>query len=293
MPRRFALALLLMLVLLLVALLLGREVRTRAAARGGAVPTARPTPVVPPTPIPARRVALFFESAADEKLHPEARDVPESSDAVALLRSIGSAVLEGPRRAELLRPFPDGWRLRGAYRLAAGLVVLDLAPPDAPAPADASAQTLRWQAGSHEEETAIQSLLVSVTKNVPEVSGVVLLVGGEPAETLGGHVGLSHPLHADVARAADEPLGEPPPVPTPTPVLTPTPSPTPDLTPSATPRPGAKKPAGTAVPHAAPGAPAQGTPAARRTEPAPRSAIPTPRPATPTRTPRRPSSDTV
>jgi sporulation and spore germination protein len=238
MPRRFALALLIVLVLVLGALLGARALKLKAARSSSAVPTARPTPVVPPTPIPARRVALFFESAADEKLHPEARDVPVSTDAVALIRSIAAAVLEGPRRADLLRPFPDGWRLRGAYRLATGVAVLDLAAPSS-APEAVPAPGPRWNAGSHEEETAIQTLLVSLAKNVPDVTAAVLLVGGEPAETLGGHVDLTHPLHADLARAVDDPLGEPPPPPSPTPVLTPTPAstPTPEPTATKTPRP--------------------------------------------------------
>ncbi|HKC24953.1 MAG TPA: GerMN domain-containing protein [Thermoanaerobaculia bacterium] len=263
MPRRFALALLLVLVLVLAALLGARAFRLRLSKRpGGAVPTARPTPVIPPTPIPGRRIALWFESPADERLHPEARDVPESTDAVALLRSIASAVLEGPRRPDLLKPFPDGWRLRGAYRLATGVVVLDLAPPPVPPSPEGTASAPRWNAGSHEEEAAIQALLVSLAKSLPDVASVVLLVGGEPAETLGGHVDLTHPLRPDVARAVDEPLGTPPPTPTAGPAttatpaitLTPTPEPTatraapaprrtrmPGPTPSPAPRPGPRR----------------------------------------------------
>jgi hypothetical protein len=267
MPRRFALALLLVLVLVLAALLGARALRLRVPRRpGAAVPTARPTPVVPPTPIPGRRIALWFESPADEKLHPEARDVPESTDAVALLRSIASAVLEGPRRADLLKPFPDGWRLRGAYRLTTGVVVLDLAPPPVPPSPEGTVSTPRWNAGSHEEETAIQTLLVSLAKSLPDVGSAVLLVGGEPAETLGGHVDLTHPLRPDLSRAADEPLGPPPPIPpealaTRTPELsTPTPSPMP-LEALATRTPG-KGPRGTPGPSPAP------RPGPRRTRPA-------------------------
>jgi Sporulation and spore germination len=266
MPRRFALALLLVLVLVLAALIGARAFRMRAAERRGmAVPTARPTPPVPPTPIPARRVALYFESTADDKLHAEARDVPESTDALALLKTIGAAVLDGPRRTELVKPFPDGWKLRGAYRLATGLVVVDLAPPPALPAAEGAAAGPRWNAGSHEEETAIQALLASLTKNLPDVQGVVFLVAGEPAETLGGHIDLSHPLHADLSRLSDEAPGEPPP---PAPPATATPAATPaaaaspaaGATPSVTPHPGAAP-----SPSAAPRAP-------RPSRPAPESA---------------------
>ncbi len=230
MQRRFAVVLLLLLVFLLLALLVGRRVATRAprAGRLGAVPTARPTSVIPPTPIPAHRIAVYFESPADERLHAEARDVPVSPDDVAFLRSVAAAVLDGPRRPELLRPFPDGWTLRAAYRLKEGLAVVDVAPPplptDAPAP---PAGALRWETGSHEELMAAQALLVTVAKNIPEVTRVVLLVAGEPAETLAGHIDLTHPLRADAALASDEaPLPAPTPTPTPAAAATPAAAPT-------------------------------------------------------------------
>ena len=99
-------------------------------------PALRPTAVVPPTPIPARNVTLWFESrAGDGALHPESRDVPAASDDVAFLRSVASGVVEGPRSEDLVSPFPDGWTLRGAYLLRDGVAVLDLAPPRPSAPA--------------------------------------------------------------------------------------------------------------------------------------------------------------
>lgn len=231
MPRRFALVLLALLVLLLVALWGARAVTERRTARRSvsAVPTVRPTPVVPPTPIPPQRVALFFESGEDEKLHPEARDIPASADSVSLLRAIASAVLEGPRRPDLLKPFPEGWTLRAAFRMKDGLAIVDLAAPPVPPPAEgeASAPPVRWETGTHEEENAAQALLLSITKNIPDVTRIVITVGGEPVETLAGHLDLSHPLRPDPARAVDEPALVPPTPPPATPTETPNPNPTP------------------------------------------------------------------
>ncbi|HQQ77358.1 MAG TPA: hypothetical protein PLB01_08375, partial [Thermoanaerobaculia bacterium] len=128
MARRFALALVAILGLLLVAFLVMRSVRNPKAG-APPVPAPRPTAVVPPTPIPARNVTLFFESTeGDGVLHPEARDVPVAADDVAFLRSVASGVVEGPRSADLMRPFPEGWTLRGAYLLRDGVAVLDVAP---------------------------------------------------------------------------------------------------------------------------------------------------------------------
>jgi len=236
MPRRFALALVVLLLLLLLALLLGRRVRGPSPA-ATTVPTLKPTAVIPPTPIPARQVSLYFESPADDRLRPEARDVAAAVDDVAFLRSVAAAVMDGPRRQELLRPFPDGWTLRGAYLLREGIAVIDLSPPPLSAPREPGTPAgPRWQAGSHEEDWAIQALAVTLAKNLPEVTRVVLLVAGEAAETLGGHDDLLHPIAPDLGRAAEEPPLEAPATPTatPSPALSPSPS-VPPPTPSAVP----------------------------------------------------------
>jgi Sporulation and spore germination len=234
MPRRFALALVVLLFLLLSALLLGRRMRAPSPAAAAAVPTLKPTAVIPPTPIPARQVSLYFESPADDRLHPEARDVPAAVDDVALLRSVAAAVMEGPRRQELVRPFPEGWSLRGAYLLREGIAVIDLSPPPPPAPREpGTPMGPRWQAGSHEEDSAIQALAVTLAKNLPAVTRVVLLVAGEAAETLGGHADLLHPIAPDLKRAAEEPPLEAPTA-TPSPAASPSPS-VPSPSPSAAP----------------------------------------------------------
>jgi len=241
MPRRFALALVVLLLLLLLALLLGRRMRGPLPA-AAAVPTLRPTAVIPPTPIPARQVSLYFESPADERLRPEARDVAAAVDDVAFLRSVAAAVIDGPRRQELLKPFPEGWTLRGAYLLRDGIAVVDLVPPPLPAPREPGTPVSpRWQAGSHEEDWAIQALAVTLARNLPEVTRIVLLVAGEAVETLGGHDDLLHPIAPDLGRAADEPALEAPATPalTPPPALSPSPlapSPAPPVVPPGSPR---------------------------------------------------------
>jgi hypothetical protein len=218
MPRRFALGLVGLLVLLLAVLFVARRITTTAPpgpAAGRRTAAAPPTPVVPPTPIPGRRVALWFEPKEGELFRSEIREIPAAADDIAFLRALASAVLEGPRHPDLLRPFPEGWSVRGAYRLRSGLVVIDLAPPAPPVVAGAdgpsapeTAPGSRWQTGSHEELAASQALLITLAKNVPEVSKVVLVVGGEPVETLAGHLDLAHPLSPDLARAGSEPALE-------------------------------------------------------------------------------------
>ncbi|MBK8594397.1 MAG: GerMN domain-containing protein [Holophagales bacterium] len=310
MPRRFALALLALLVLLLLGLLAGRRVheerqRRRVAAR----PTPTRTVPPPPTPIPARLVSIWFENAEDGYFHPEAREVPAAVDDVAFLRSLAAAVLEGPRHPALQRPFPDGWTLRAAFRLADGLAVLDLAPPAplAPTPAPEPSPSVtegkkgakpeptpttpppvaiaeppaRWETGSSEEVGAVQALVLTVTKNLHSVSRVILLVGGEPVETLAGHVDLTHPLLPDLSRAADEaPLVAPMPEPaaSPAPAAAPPDLPAaPVVAPPVAPSPTARTAPG---PAGAPRAPSPVPTSVQAPAAAPRPvARPTPRPA--------------
>lgn len=206
MPRRFALLLIALLLSLVGALFLARAVRGKGPRRAAtAGPTPVPTPVVPPTPIPARRVVLYFESPEDGRLHPETRDLPVMPDDVALLRAVGAAVLEGPRTPGLVSPFPDGWKLRAAFRLKSGIAVLDLDPPgEKKADRPAGSPPPRWETGSREELLAAQALVTSVAKNTVGLGRFVLLVGGEPAETLGGHLDLTHPLSPDPTLVAEE-----------------------------------------------------------------------------------------
>jgi len=99
MPRRFALGLIGLLVLLLAVLFVARRVAAPVAGRPGETRqvSALPTPVVPPTPIPGRRVSLFFEPKEGELFRAEMREIPAATDDVAFLRTLAAAVLDGTR----------------------------------------------------------------------------------------------------------------------------------------------------------------------------------------------------
>ena len=77
---------------------------------------------------------------------------------------------------------PDKLHLRNAFLLPEGQAVLDLAMDSGLA------------FGSDEEMTIVASLVDTVLQNVADTTRVRILVNGEPAETLGGHVDLTRPL---------------------------------------------------------------------------------------------------
>jgi germination protein M len=141
------------------------------------------TPGAPPTtPVETVRLTLFFPDREDGKLKPEERDIAKPVGAGAALKAIFSELQRGPTLPDLVAPLPEKLQLRNAFLLPEGEVVLDLA-------VDAGLSF-----GSDEELTIVASLVDTVLQNVADTKSVRILVNGEPAESLGGHVDLTRPL---------------------------------------------------------------------------------------------------
>jgi spore germination protein GerM len=143
-------------------------------------PAAAGTPAV--TAVQTVRVTIFFPGKDDEKLHAEERDIAKPAGASAYLKALFVELKRGPTREGLVAAIPAKIALRGAYLPADGMAVLDLAMDPPPS------------LGSSEEVTIVAALVDTVLQNVAGTTRVRLLVNGEPAETLGGHVDLTRPL---------------------------------------------------------------------------------------------------
>lgn len=128
------------------------------------------------------RVTLFFPGTDDARLRPEERDIPRPGGPSAYLRALFTELARGPAKPGLVGSLPDKVHLRNAFLLPEGQAVLDLA-------VDAGLSF-----GSEEEMTIVASLVDTVLQNVADTTRVRILVNGEPAETLGGHVDLTRPL---------------------------------------------------------------------------------------------------
>ena len=131
-----------------------------------------------------RQVRLYFEGP-EMLLAAETRDVSLPENPAAALPVVMRELLKGSASTAVARSFPADTVLLGAYLLPDGTVFVDLGGP-----------TLQqgWGTGSHEELMAIYSVVQTVTTNFPEAKRVRLLVNGEPAETLAGHVALDRSL---------------------------------------------------------------------------------------------------
>jgi len=140
-----------------------------------------------------RTVSLYYESP-DLLLAPERRDLPLPENPAGALDLVLRELLKGSANAAVPRLLPGDTVVRAAYLLPDGTAFVDLGGPTL---------TQGWATGSHQELMAIYSVVQTVTSNFPEAKRVRVLVNGEPAETLGGHVSLSRalaPMPSVVAR---------------------------------------------------------------------------------------------
>lgn len=131
-----------------------------------------------------RTIRLYFESP-QMLLTAETRDVQLPENPAAALPAVMRELVKGSTNQGVPRSLPAGTVILGAYLLPDGTAFVDLGGP---------ALTQGWGAGSHEELMAVYSIVQTVVANFPEVRRVRLLINGEPAETLAGHVALDRPL---------------------------------------------------------------------------------------------------
>jgi spore germination protein GerM len=143
--------------------------------------------------VEVRPVTLFFEGP-DMLLVREMRNVPLAENPAAALPVVVRELLKGSANAGVPHIFPRDTVVRGAFLLPDGTAFVDLGGPTL---------TNGWATGSHEELMAVYSVVQTVVTDFPAAGRVRILINGEPAETLAGHVNLEHaltPMPAFVAR---------------------------------------------------------------------------------------------
>lgn len=146
-------------------------------------------------------VKLLFPSGEQPGLVMEQRTVAFSDDLGRQLRSVVEELIKGPTGG--LQPV-----------LPPETKVLDLfVSPNGVAYVDLSKEALVTGRGSFEELLSVYSLVNSLVVNFPAVKRVQILVEDRPAQTLGGHVDLTHPLRADMTLLAASTLSPASPAP--------------------------------------------------------------------------------
>ncbi len=140
-----------------------------------------------------RTVLLYYESQ-DLLLAPERRELPLPENPAGAIDLVLQELVKGSANAAVPRLLPGDTVVRAAYLLPDGTAFVDFGGPTL---------TQGWATGSHQELMAVYSVVQTVTANFPEARRVRVLINGEPAETLGGHVSLARalsPMPSIVAR---------------------------------------------------------------------------------------------
>lgn len=155
----------------------------------------QPVPMNPSDP--RVKAKLFWLSDSDRStLAPVSVDLPLSSDPVLRSKQVLNTLLAGPVDVEL-RTLPPDAVLLAFYILPDGTAIADFS--------EALATSI--PSGIASEQLAVDSMARTLEANVPEVKRLKILIHGQEAETLAGHVDLTGAFvtHADANPAPANP----------------------------------------------------------------------------------------
>jgi hypothetical protein len=154
---------------------------------GGAEADNEPEPTEAPADVKRTiNVKLFFEDPGGGGLVSEERSVAYHASLSRQLRVVVEELLRGSM-AGRISPLAGNTRVLEVFVTARGVAYVDLSKEIVEKPIS----------GMEAEMFAVFSLVNSITMNFPAIKRVQILVDGRVAETLGGHVDLSHPLMPD------------------------------------------------------------------------------------------------
>ena len=155
-------------------------------------PTAEPAPTPAPvsaTADSARKITatLYYISEDGLSLVGVTRDIPFGEPVVEQARHIMEAQLGAPP-ATLAAAIPAGTRLRSLFIGERGEAFVDIS-------GEVSA---RHTGGTLDELFTVYSIVNALTVNLPAITHVQILIDGQEADTLAGHVDLRHPLQKNL-----------------------------------------------------------------------------------------------
>jgi spore germination protein GerM len=131
-----------------------------------------------------RGVYLYFGIPGSDEVAPEYRDVVVKDREADRVRAIYRELLSGSSGG-YESPFPAGVELNNAYYTSRGMLYLDWN----------KALVSEFRGGSGREHQILASIVRTAADNLPDVTQVVLLIDGNPVETIGGHYDVMAPLN--------------------------------------------------------------------------------------------------
>ncbi len=128
-------------------------------------------------------VTLYFLAADGEMLAPERRRIFRTASVTDRARQTVQALLDGPEGG-LMRSVPPGTQLHEIFITPDGTAFIDLG----------SEFRLGIETGSSDAVFAVYSLVNTLASNFEEVERVKILVEGDEAGDVGGHLDLGRPI---------------------------------------------------------------------------------------------------
>ena len=147
----------------------------------------QPLPSAMAAPSQKSPIHLYFASRNSYFLRAEQRVVLHPDDPVGLADTIVRALIKGPQKG-LLKTIPADTQLKALYITPDGTCYVDLS----------EAVRENHPGGSKSELLTIFSMVNSLVLNVPEIERVQILIEGDHAPTLAGHIDLLQPIKADM-----------------------------------------------------------------------------------------------
>jgi spore germination protein GerM len=129
---------------------------------------------------------LYYADSRSQFLKAETRLFSPAEDPVSVCRLLVEAIIDGPS-GDLAATIPEGTRVLAVYITGDKTAWIDL-----------SREVSAGPGGIWAEVMALYSIVNTVTLNMPEVEQVKLLIEGEAAETLAGHLDIRIPYKANM-----------------------------------------------------------------------------------------------
>jgi len=131
---------------------------------------------------------LYFINKNGRTLKAVEKKFPAGLSSHDLALAIIQALIKGPSVRELDRSVPEGTKINSLFILDDGRAFIDF---------DQNIQTLRDYSAQSEMLT-IYSIVNSLILNIEKINRVKILIQGETAQTLSGHIDLDHFYEANV-----------------------------------------------------------------------------------------------
>jgi spore germination protein GerM len=143
-------------------------------------------------PAPRVAVTLLWPSAGAAGLVPRNAEIFATSSPVDRAKQVLGLLLAPPPERGLLSPLPGGTRVEVVFLDASGTATVSLSREAVD----------KAHGGSAWEIAAVNSVVGSLVRSVPQIKRVRILVAGQQVETLTGHLDLTQPLVLDARSLA-------------------------------------------------------------------------------------------